>query len=255
MPNVLLIPQSDFLTCTVAASGENPAFPASNALVYARPGKEYRSPDTDETSLVLDFGASTEVAGLYLGEVNFEALVIEGNVEDSWEAPAFSLETTVNLDVLTQRRKGFFALTSFEYQYLRLVIEDQTRLDGAAFYRIGVILPTASANPLPHDPKRGYRYSARKASKRVEMESGAVETVVTGLKAKWRGVLDFDFDASDEPTVLSWNAEEPGSVFLFFENGGATEKAYLAKFEGDIEISWPQHNRVEVGQITLEEVV
>ncbi len=258
MPNFILIPQSDFLACTVTASSENASFPGDNVLVYGRPGKEYRSGDTAETTLVLDFGAVAQVGGLYVGEVNFEDLVIQGNDTDSWSSPAFSQAVTVTLDVLTQRRKGFFLLTSFEYQYLRLVIENQTRTDGAAFYRIGVVLAVGSAAALAYNPSWGYEYGAQKMYKRIETESGSVETVITGLKSRWRGVLDFDTRSGFEPTVEAWNAEDPGSVFLFYENGwnsGDSARAWLAKLEGEIRIGQPQYGKMQLGQMTLVEVV
>ena len=248
-----------FVDYTPTASTEHASFPDDNVADLLSPGAEYRSADALETTIVLDTGATgTAVAAVYMGGVNVTSMTIQGNDTDAWGSPAFSLAVTISQDAELLKRKGFFALTGFEYRYMRLVIPVQTRTDGEAFYRMGVAALMSTAAELPINPQYNYERAPGWPHEEVELDGGGVETLILGLCMRFEAELEFQARKTHESTFHAINAVQPGQPFIFYENGwheGGTEKAYLVRIEKPLRIKWEAESYFSTNRWKLVEIV
>jgi hypothetical protein len=251
MPNFILIGESDFITpTTITASSEASGFPGSNLLDVHKPGAEWRSTATTEQNIVFDTGTvGCVVTAVFLGDVNFTSVTIQGNATDSWGSPSFSQAFTVSKDNVVQRYKAFAALTGFAYRYLRLLVPAQSPTDSEAFFRIGTAIPASWAGEMEINPEYGgYAYSGQKLSKTEEI-AGSVKTRVMSLKKQFGCEMSIVGNLEHVSNFWSkYNAEDPGAAFILYENGlygGGTEKAYLLEMEDYAELSWGDYRQYQ----------
>lgn len=248
-----------FVDYTPTASTEHASFPAENIADLSKPSAEYRSTGALQTTIVLDTGAaSTAVAAVYVGGVNFTSLTIQGNATDSWGAPSFTQAVTIAQDAELLKRKAFIALTAFAYRYMRLVIPVQTRTDGEGFYRIGAVALMSAAAELPINPQYGYERSPGWPHEEVELDGGGIETLLLGLCMRFEAELEFQVPAASASTFYAINAVQPGQPFVFYENGwnsGGTEKAYLVRIQKPLSIKWDEYSYFSTNRWKLTEIV
>jgi len=249
----------DFIDYTPTASTEHASFPDDNIADLSSPGAEYRSTNALQTTIVLDTGAAeTAVAAVYIGGVNFTSMTIEGNETNSWGAAAFQLGAVIGRDAELLKYKGFFALTDFEYRYMRLIIPAQTRTDGEGFYRVGVVVLLSTAAELPINPQYNYERAPGWPHEEVELDGGGIETLILGLCMRFEAELEFQARKTHEAVFHAINAVQPGRPFIFYENGwhsGGTEKAYLVRIQKPLSIKWEAESYFSTNRWKLIEIV
>ena len=113
---------------SITASSTKLGTETANLLDYD-PGKiwEALTFDSNGAYLVINFSELSSVDYIWLNNANFLNAIIQANNTDSWGSPSFSKSITLKDDE-KGIYKGFFKLTETQYNYIRIVIPDQTLL-------------------------------------------------------------------------------------------------------------------------------
>lgn len=136
---------------TITSSGAASGYPAAN-LADPDPGLSWKADAyTGDLWLKMDFGAAKVLNAVFLNQANFPACTIQGNATDTWTSPSFTLSASLAKDE-ADNRKGWFALTAFNYQFLRILIPASQTLDAGTVPQLGnLIVGQASAMPRVSD--------------------------------------------------------------------------------------------------------
>jgi len=121
----------------ITGSSEAANSPATNISKPARPFLPWRTAAGGDQSVVINFAAAKQIDAVWLVNVNFAQVRIQGNASDAWGAPAFNQLYTVGLSPWNFRYQLGVRLTGFNYQYMRVFIPSQTPTDGTAAYLLG----------------------------------------------------------------------------------------------------------------------
>lgn len=122
----------------IAASSELADNPATNTAIPGRPFMPWRSAAGGDQSVVINFGATRSVGGVWLIRTNFTSVNIQGNPSDSWGAPAFDQAYTITRSPFNWRYQFGVKLSGFSYQFMRIRIPSQTPTEGSAYLLGGV---------------------------------------------------------------------------------------------------------------------
>lgn len=219
----------DLIDYTPTASSESSNYPASNIKLYDHLRRHYRSGVSTEVSIVLDFTSAKNVKVLYLNDVNFANVTIQGNSTNAWTSPPLSQSHTVLFDEQVQRRKLCVVLTTFNYRFMRVLIPAQTPTDGMSIFRIGNVLCCGSMLTLTTNPSYPYvRQASYPEPLQVSFLSGGKELVETGNYKIWTGEFGFDH-LSSESDIWTLDAIRANEHIVFFENRGNSSKAYQCR--------------------------
>lgn len=248
----------DFIEPTVETpSSEDSGKPWSNAADYNRLRRHYRSLVQTEVTIVCNFGAAKALVGLFLNDVNFTAVTIQGNATDSWVTPSFTEDFTVAKNVLTQRYQIYCALAAFNYQYLRIKIPAQTPADGLSVFRVGTRVFILTQLELARNPSMGYARRAGYPAPIVnQFLSGGRELISQGDYKIWSGTFSFDnIEWEHEPDLWTLDAFQPDDPVVFYENLGTNSHAYLCRKDDPTEVSWPRHGVAKSSAVAFTEVI
>lgn len=124
----------------VGASSKDNDYPPDNLKIYDSSTESYRSADTNETTIVIDLGSSVPDPHVILYNVNFTNYKVQGHFEDVWTSPdSESSDFTIQKDLDLGIYKHKVQLTGFNDRFLRIVIANQTPVDNASYFEIGVL--------------------------------------------------------------------------------------------------------------------
>lgn len=136
---------------TITSSGAASGYPASN-VADLDPGLVWKADAyAGDVWLKFDRGAATTTTAIFINRANFPQLRIQGNSSDSWTSPPFDMQCSLVQDD-AGNRKGWFALTSFNYRWVRLLIPGSQTLDSGSVPEVGnVIAGVAVELPIVRD--------------------------------------------------------------------------------------------------------
>lgn len=136
---------------TVTSSGEAAGYPATN-IEDLDPGLVWKADAyAGDVWLKCDLGSAKALTALFVNRANFPELHIQGHASDSWGSPSFDLECDLVQDD-AGNRKGWFDLTAFNYQWVRILIPSGQALDSGTVPEVGnVILGASAALPIVRD--------------------------------------------------------------------------------------------------------
>lgn len=134
---------------TLTSSSENASFPDDNIKDLDPLKRWWASSYSGEAWLKINFGAAKTLSAAFLNQGNFPQCRIQGNSSDAWVAPPFDLECDLVVDD-AKNRKGWFDLTAFSFQWLRILIPPGQTLDNSdTVPKLGnLIVGAASTLPL-----------------------------------------------------------------------------------------------------------
>ena len=120
-----ILPDYNFrYMASITASSANALFPASN-LRELDPAVLWKaSAFSSAVTLTIDFGSAVKVDKIWLNNANFKTATIMANSSNSWSSPAVTKSVTLDKDDLGII-KGYFALSSTSYRYVRISIPVQ----------------------------------------------------------------------------------------------------------------------------------
>lgn len=211
---------------TITASSSAAGYPVSN-VALVDPGKVWQVNtfgSGNNAWFMVDFGAAKALNALFLNNCNFASATIQGNATDSWTSPSFSQSVSLGRDDC-QVRKGFFALTGFNYRYLRGLITFQT-LDNAGLYPFvgNLIVGTSSSVRIAEwQPQKIKRYSV------FQPDGGSFTKTPKGIS---RHV----FNVSQTGTLAEYEAQSWDWTYaVFFEDLGYPAGVWLVYHPEDLQ--------------------
>lgn len=260
MGKFYIIPRTSWVAYSATHSDANSVYPATNLSIYEHLRR--RSQSTQKASsinIVFDMSNTSQVvAGVFLDDVNFTSVTIQGNSEDSWGGtPPYSQAITIAKDERVQRYKYFHIPVAFAYRYLRILIAGgQTTTDGLSAYRIGRVAIVNAVNELNQNPFYPYSYTAPMKYVTTEMESGAVETVKVGSYKVWSTEWDIGYlEKANEASMWEIDAVGQDQLFILYENEGDFSKAYICYQKGMLSITQNSNPVVSTSKYSIEEKV
>jgi len=244
---------TSFLSYTAVGSTENANFVASNITALDRPKKTWRSTALGAQNIVLDFGSAKTPPAIFLDNVNFATVQIQGNATDSWGTPAFDTgSVTIDEDPQIDRYKKLVTLTSFNYRFMRILIPSQTPVDGAAYYQIGAAAVPVSLTTLTEAPTYPGEWKDIGSIVQNDFLSGGFETIPLGSgKAK---TVTINFKVSSDDAVVKQIYDLLGDrdrIILFDFNLTVSWESYLCKVLTDLQRQWPSAAPIEFPSIEM----
>ena len=135
-----ILPDYNFRNiASITASSVNSLFPASN-LKELDPAVLWKaSAFTEAVTLTIDLGSAVRIDKIWLNNANFKNATIMANSSNSWSSPAVTKSVTLVKDDLGIL-KGYFALSSTSYRYVRISIPVQTLENNDSVPSLGNII-------------------------------------------------------------------------------------------------------------------
>lgn len=169
-------------------SSENSQWPVSNLLEFDKRIRFWKTTDTTEQWVILDFTTAKALNSVALIDCNFTSYKIQGNTTTTFTSPPFDWTGLV-----TAQEKFADAYRSnknpqnpaspnpaFNYRYLRLVIPSQSTTDGATEFRLGVLLASIDSEAMLINPKWGVEFIRDQGEVEAELHGGGLEYATTG---------------------------------------------------------------------------
>ena len=251
---------------------EDDSYPKENVGDYWFLKKQWRATGATENQwyLKFDFGAATyqPLAAVFLNDVNFDKVMIEGHASDSWGAPSFQQTFAVSKDLRVNRHKAYCSLTTdggFDYQWMRIVMPTGATVteafaSGGTAWRIGTvaILTTDTDKTIEFtvNPAYPYRYAASQTFMDIVRASGSKSRIGLGNNLYWSGDITFDLGMrGNEDELWKVNALDIAQPVVFYENLGHTQHAYLATRDNAMSISMTAHNAIQTETVRFTEIV
>jgi hypothetical protein len=216
----------------ITARSQDPKYPRINVLDNWHLVRHYRSTDATASTwlLKIDFGSTQQLTGIFLNDVNFEKVRIEGSDDDtSWGAPSYASTHTISKDERVDRYKIFISATDFNYRYMRIFIPTGTTVASThTVWKVGTVVCLSSHLIFNENMAYGYQRSANRTYEDISLPHGGVERVSLGDYLAWSGQAVFNVVASsNESDLWTLNAMNISNPIVFYENAGETDKAYL----------------------------
>lgn len=260
MPNTII--SGDFVGLgTITSRTEDANFPDGNVEDLWHLKRRFRADDVNVGSWLLkfDFGSAQTVEGVFLNDVNFDEVVIQGNDADEWvwPPPSYNSGATVvdiALDETVNRYKAYIPVSGFDLRWMLIYIPASASAVGSylAKWQIGTVVVLDSITEIT---KNTYSRTSVKAFRDIEMPSEGFERINLG-EMRWEGSIGFDTrKESNETSLWALNNIDNSAPLVFYENDSDTSKAYLCLRDGAYEGSLIHHgvargNSVEFKELT-----
>ena len=119
-------------------SSEDVLYLGANVRKPERPFLPWRTTALGDQGITVDFGQGRQIALVVLVNCNFTSARIEGtNNNAEWAGAPFSQTVTIARNPRMWRYQHGVIVTGFAYRYMRIMIPDQTPVDGATYYSLG----------------------------------------------------------------------------------------------------------------------
>jgi len=244
----------DVANTNITARSEATGYAKINVMDRWNMKRRFRADDKTANDYLLkfDFGAAQTLVGVFLNDVNFNKVKIEGHASDSWGAPSYAgTDLTVSQNPVTGRYQIYIPLTAFNYQWLRIFIPSGTTAVGTytTKWEVGAVCFLSAATTLSHNMSYGYGYKGDHFYK-----NAVNERIQLSESMRWQGRLVFGNRASSDKTELQTvNQMNMALPFVYYENRGNTSEAYLCVRDDSIEIEEFTYGAVTGNTITIKE--
>lgn len=239
MGNIIL--SNSFVEVTnanITARSQSTGYAKINVMDRWNMRRRFRADDvtTNDYLLKFNFGAAQVVAGIFLNDVNFNKVKIQGHASDSWGSPSYAgTDLTVSQNAVTGRYQIYIPLTAFNYQYLRIFIPTGTTAVGGytTKWEMGTVCFLSAVTELAHNISYGYTESGKHFYK-----TAVNERVQTGEEIRWEGKLVFGNRPSTNAAELwTLNRMNMALPFVYYENLTSTANAYLCVRDDEFELT------------------
>ena len=250
---------NDFIDLgTITSRTEVAAYPDDNIEEYWHLKRRFRANDLTKTDWLLkfDFGAAKTVEGVFLNDVNFDEVQIQGRADDAWGASTYdSGVIDVELDERVNRYKVFIPITGFNLQWMRIYIPATATAVGSyqTKWEVGsvVVLDT-----VPTVSKNAMLRTSTKPFQDISLPSGGFERVSLGDNIRWEGEITIEQRAEvDEAEYWAINLLDSAEPLIFYENADDTSKVYLCLRDTDYAGTRLYNGLVRGNTIKLKELV
>jgi hypothetical protein len=226
----------DVADANITARSQASGYAKANVMDRWNLKRRFRADDVTATDYLLkfNFGAAQTLLGIFLNDVNFNSVKIQGHASDAWGAPSYSgTDLTASPNAITGRYQIFIPLTAFNYQYLRVYIPAGTTAVGdyTSKWEVGTVCFLSTYTTLSHNMAYGYGQTGKHF-----FNTSINERISTGEEIRWEGNLVFGNRSTDDESEL-WTANkiDMSLPFIYYENAGNTANAYLCVRDDSIE--------------------
>ena len=200
---------------TLTALGTDAGFPLAN-IVGLNPMVRWHSAAYAVDQWVkCDFGSAKSLTALFLNQCNFAQCRIQGHATDDWTTPSYNELVSLVQDRCSNR-KGWFDLTAFNYQWLRILIPAGQTLDNAeAVPAIGNLICGTSAD-LPK--VTNFSYPKIQDFYKFKPDGAGLRKTPKGLPSHNVTIDMVDDRAAIEAVSSTWS-----NAVVFFNLGNAAQ--------------------------------
>jgi len=215
--------------------------------------RRFRADDKTANDYLLkfDFGAAQTLVGIFLNDVNFDKVKIQGHASDDWGSPTYAgTDLTVSRNPVTGRGQIYIPVT-FNLRWLRIFIPSGTTAVGSytTKWEIGAVCFLSAVTTLSHNMSYGYGQTGEHFYK-----ESVNERVKTAEAIRWRGKIVFGNRATTDKTELQTaNQMDMALPFVYYENRGNTSEACLCVRDNSIEIDEFTYGAVTGNTVTIKE--
>lgn len=235
-------------------------YPLSNVTDYTHPHRTWKcSTATSGTSYIaLNFGAATSLVALVIDNINLAAVKVQYSTDgSSWtDTPG---ATTISQDVADGRYKAYVALSTWSYQYIRVLANTSTTTDGASYMTVGTLLPITAITTLTQNFSGDFiRTSSTAVDLNEDFTSGTWSPIKLGERTATitlSGRIQSNSTAVVGDMFTMAGTYHAAYPFVFYRNQSNTQEVYIVRRMADVQIAQPGPNHITVGQMVLREVV
>lgn len=238
----------------ISARTVTTGYPAENVLDHWNLKKRFRGNDVATSNYLLhfDLGSATELVAIFLNDVNFNRVRIQGDAADSWTTPDEpGTDITISQNAITGRYQVYIPLTDFQYRYVRIYIPSSASAVGGytSKWEVGAVCLMTAVTELAENMSWGYSQTARQLYK---------QTMTTRIKlwetVRWEGRLLFNQRSkATQSDLMSLSRMDMASPMVFYENRGDTSAAYLCVRDDAMEVAEFSFGGVSGSTIGLKE--
>jgi len=243
---------------TITSRTEDANYPDDNVEDYWHLKRRFRANDVTANDWLLkfNFGAAKTVVGVFLNDVNFNKVKIQGHATDAWGDPTYpGTALTVSLDARVNRYKIYIPITGFNLQWMRIFIPTGTTAVGdyTTKWEVGSVVVLDSISTIH---KNAYTRKSSKAFQDLSLPHGGFERVTLADALRWEGSFSIDLRAeSDESSYWPINILDSAQPLVFYENANVTNKAYLCLRDTDFEANLLYRGAFRGNTIKLKELI
>ncbi|MBU2249093.1 MAG: hypothetical protein KKD77_20265 [Gammaproteobacteria bacterium] len=244
----------DVLDASITARSQAAGYVKANVMDRNDMKRRFRADDVTANDYLLkfNFGAAQALVGVFLNDVTFNKVKIQGHASDAWGAPTYpGTDLTVSQNAITGRYQIYIPLTAFSYQYLRIFIPSGTTAVGdyTTKWEIGTVCFLSSVTTLSKDMAYGYGQTGRHF-----YNTAINERISTGEEIRWEGNIVFGNRSTDyESELWTVNRMDMSLPFVYYENNGNTANAYLCVRDDSIETTRLAPNVLAGNTIKIKE--
>lgn len=242
----------------VVKDTENAAYPATNVTDYAHPNVPWRATTltSGTTYIGLDYGAATALVAVVIDNINVTSVKIDSSADGASWTNRYTV--AVSLDVTDGRYKAYQALTSWNYRYLRVLLNVSSTIDGTAVMSCGSVVGLSAVTTLTENTSGTYDRTPLKAVARNDDFAGGgrnpialgaryCQITISGPVQHYTSAVEMDLF-----TILGTYGEE--LVWCFYHNLSSTAEVYWVHRVGTATISQPGPAHLLLSSVVLEEV-
>ena len=240
----------------VAEQTEVSGYDVWGAIDIYRPNRSYRADLTtlDSDLLTVDFGSAATLSGIYLDKVNFTKFNVESSADDITYTARLSAQAVVS-DTKVDRWHGYYALTTWNYRYLKLVVSATATACADAYWEVGSIAFPETTLTF----SRNFSYDSSRSiyvpSLDNDMLSGGMQRFSTATRKRWQRFYSFGTrSSSDESDFDSLRDFDKNALLVVADDATDLDAAYLCWRLEDISITDNQLNQIEAETLSFREI-
>ncbi len=257
-----LIISGDFVDLGVITSRtEDASFPDGNVNDRWNLKRHFRAADVNVNDWLLkfDFKSAQTVEGVFLNDVNFNEVQIEGHATDAWGGPTYPGSIIdVDLDVITNRYKVYIPISGFNLKWMRIFIPAGAAAVGnyQNKWEVGTVVVMDSVTELSRNMSFGYQRASDKPYEDLSLPHGGFGRTNLGNDLAWVGdVILGRRTETEEEELWTINKYSIGDPVIIYENRGKTSKSYLCLRDDPYQGSLITNNNVQGNTIRFKELV
>ena len=241
----------------ISARAEVTNYPITNTMDLWDLSRHFRCGDlaTNDWLVKLDFGSSQSLGAIFLNDVNFSHVTIQGSNDDITYTDIITV--SIPQDDLVQRYKVWVNCSYNSYRYWRIFIPSvATVMDSLSTWRIGTIVCLSGFVELVQNPSYGFIEGSSYPFREIAKDSGGLNRISLGDKLVWH--CDIVVGEKRNTLTSDWktiNSYHPARPMVFYKNNGDISQVYLCCKDSNLEFEIISSTAFRGTQIRLKELV
>lgn len=274
MGNIIVSQSFISLSGKISARTTDTGYSANNLYDHENLMKRHRAADvtTNDWLYEINFGGATVVASVFLNRINFNKVRILGHASDisatitanganNGDCTFDSGSVTVSQNKVTGRYQVYIPLTSFNYQYMWVAVDNGAAAvsDYTTKWECSTVVCMSAVTTLTKSISPPYTPMGEQFYERIDMAHGGHNVIKRGDEIRWTGQLTFGARSfSDRTELMTLSRYDQSEPLIFYENAtiaADTSNAYLCSLDQNYVGSIIGPNAVDRAMIRLMEYV